>query len=167
MKYIAKVCRTRCRILRNKEGGVTRFQLIDCQLFYIVFLCIIPFTCPDCDILLPAVSNITSLVTRHQSWKWTSSTFSRAEVNLWCPRRVNVFEIRVTLPGGSEVSLSATTPCRLQLCTLSRSLASNLYSYCCNSLWIFFRELPCTYLSIVPHSFVFVFFTRKTPLWKL
>jgi hypothetical protein len=30
---------------------------------------------------------------------------------------VNVFETYVTLPGRSDVSLAATTPCRLQLCS--------------------------------------------------
>jgi len=36
------------------------------------------------------------------------------------------FESGVTLPGRSEVSLAATTPCRLQLCT---ALGSELASY--------------------------------------
>jgi hypothetical protein len=36
----------------------------------------------------------------------------------------NVFETVITLPGRSEVSLVATTPCQLQLCTVSGSIAS-------------------------------------------
>ena len=34
------------------------------------------------------------------------------------PNRVNVFERGITLPGRPEVSLAATTPCRLQLSTV-------------------------------------------------
>ena len=40
------------------------------------------------------------------------------------PNRANVFETRITLPGRSVASLAATTPCRLQLCTVSGSSAS-------------------------------------------
>jgi hypothetical protein len=38
----------------------------------------------------------------------------------------NVFEIAVVLPRRSELSLAATTPCRLQLCAVSGSSAGNL-----------------------------------------
>ena len=34
------------------------------------------------------------------------------------PNGVNVFERGITLPGRSELSLAATTPCRLQLYTV-------------------------------------------------
>ena len=34
------------------------------------------------------------------------------------PITVNVFETGITLRGRSEVSLAATTPCRLQLCAV-------------------------------------------------
>ena len=43
----------------------------------------------------------------------------------WEPGTMNtidVFEIDITLPGHSEVSLAATTPCRLQLCAVLAQL---------------------------------------------
>ena len=42
------------------------------------------------------------------------------------PNAVNVFDIAVTLPDRSDVSLAAATPCRLQLCAVLGSCASNL-----------------------------------------
>jgi hypothetical protein len=50
--------------------------------------------------------------------------------NVWTygctANRVNVFKIAVALPGRSELSLAAATPCRLQLCAVSGSSAGNL-----------------------------------------
>jgi hypothetical protein len=45
------------------------------------------------------------------------------------PQRGYVFEGDATLPGGSVVSLAATTPCRLQQYTLLGVLASSLMTY--------------------------------------
>jgi LIM domain-binding protein 1 len=49
------------------------------------------------------------------------------------PDTVNVFERGITLPGHCEVSLAATTPCRLELRTLFGSAASKL-SFLCTAL---------------------------------
>jgi hypothetical protein len=47
----------------------------------------------------------------HQTF---SSSF-RNDSSSYIPKRVNVFERGITLPGRSELSLAATTSCRLQL----------------------------------------------------
>ena len=47
--------------------------------------------------------------------------------------RINVFEIDITLPGRSELSLAATTPYRLQLCTVFGAAASKYCGHYYNS----------------------------------
>jgi hypothetical protein len=50
------------------------------------------------------------------------------------PNTVNVFETGITLPGRSEVSQAATTPCRLQLRAVLESSASKLSGRYCTSV---------------------------------
>jgi hypothetical protein len=56
---------------------------------------------------------------------------------------VNVFENGITLPGRSEVSQAATTPCRLQLCTVSGCKTSKLRDRCRVCLWCWHFILSC------------------------
>jgi hypothetical protein len=58
-----------------------------------------------------------ALRTQHHDFNIRYKNF-HSDWNYACtPNRVNVFETGITLPGRSEVSLAATTPYRLQLCT--------------------------------------------------
>jgi hypothetical protein len=71
------------------------------------------------------------LRTHHQAFN-TSLKNVRIHWSHECTRnRVNVFETGIKLPGRSEASLAATTPCQLQLPTVLGSRASKLCGdYC-------------------------------------
>jgi hypothetical protein len=47
----------------------------------------------------------------------------------WAPNKANVFETNITQPGRAEVSLAATTLCRLQLTTVLGSRDVKLYGH--------------------------------------
>ena len=62
----------------------------------------------------------------------TSVRFRNLDSEWYCeytPNGVNVCEKDITLPGLSEVSLAATRPCRLQLCTVLDVIWSLQYCY--------------------------------------
>ena len=59
--------------------------------------------------------------THHRAFQKVCSAWTRG----CTANTVNVFEISVALPGRSELSLAAVTPCRLQLCAVSGSSAGN------------------------------------------
>jgi len=73
-------------------------------------------------------------------------------LNTYTTIQVDVFEKVITLPGRSEVSLAATTPCRLQLCAVLRSLASKLSGHSLRHIRS--RPLPATSFPVVLYNSV-------------
>ena len=91
----------------------------------------LPFVCQDADIRPPYVgTSCIRLSSDQMNWQAgrsgsTSHVYFKNVHSDWSyrftPDKVNVSETVITLPGRSEVSLAATTPCRLQLCTVQCS----------------------------------------------
>jgi hypothetical protein len=72
------------------------------------------------------VARMEDLHMRYQALYIIFTIVHRDCSNEYTPNTVNVFQRDVRLPGRYEVSLAATTPCRLQLCTvLGRSAITN------------------------------------------